>query len=590
MGTKRSVLNQTWKLKNYDESLARALHQRLGVSEIVSRLLAIKNIQLEEAENYINPKIRNSMPNPYHLLDMEKGVDVIVDSIQNNKKIVVFGDYDVDGATSSALVKRFFNIINVNCDIYIPDRILEGYGPNVEAMQKLARMGYNTVVTVDCGTVSFEPITEAVKLGMDVVVTDHHLGVHELPQAKAVINPNRLDETTDLKHIAGVGVAFMLCVALNQKLREIGYYTENNIPEPNLMDLMDLVALGTVCDVVPLTGLNRSFVTQGLKVMQKRQNLGIRCLADVAKVQGVLEAYHLGYVIGPRINAGGRVGKASLGARILATRDEFEAQNIAKELEVFNIERKAIEKAVLNDALNQVESCDAIKNSPVLFVKGYEWHPGVIGIVASRVKDAYNRPVAVISIDNETGRAKASCRSIHGVDFGAHITEAKLNDLLVEGGGHKMAGGFTVENEKIDDLYRYFCDRMEEAVKLATEERVLEIDAMLDVQGVTRGLVEEIEKLGPYGAGNHKPLIAIKDAIVVESKYVGQDKQHIRTIISTKTTSGLRGRLAVMSFNSRGTLMEPLLTTPGTEISVAGEVSLNNGYLGFVVRDLAYLG
>lgn len=582
---KPSILKYNWKLKTINESLALALHQRLGVSEIVARLLATKNIQAHEAEDYINPRIRSLMPDPHHLLDMEIGVNVIADAIQNNKKIVIFGDYDVDGATSSALMKHFFRKIGIHTDIYIPDRILEGYGPNVQAMQKLAKMGYNTIITVDCGTVSFEPIAEAVKLGMEVVVTDHHLGTHKLPEAKAIINPNRLDETTELKNLAGVGVCFMFCVALNQKLRKIGYYKNKEIAEPNLLELSDLVALGTVCDVVPLTGLNRALVTQGLKIMQKRQNIGIRSLSDIAKIQGLTEAYHLGYVIGPRINAGGRVGKASLGARILATQDEYEARNIAKELEVFNNERKAIEKAVLDEAINYVESYDKIKESPVLFVQGQDWHPGVIGIVASRIKDKYNKPVAVISLDKETNTAKASCRSIHGVDFGANITQAKMNELLVEGGGHKMAGGFTVELDKIDELHSYFCSQMEKDVIVATKDKILEIDAVTSVEGITKELVQEINKLGPYGAGNHKPVIAIKDAIVIESKYIGQEKQHIRSVIATKTPSGLLGRLGIVSFNSRGTELESILTSPGTELSIAGEVSLNNGYLGFIVRD-----
>ncbi|MFT6259329.1 MAG: single-stranded-DNA-specific exonuclease, partial [Rickettsiales bacterium] len=415
----QSILKKTYQPTPVDERLALAIHQRLGVALSVARVLAGKNLidsgdsDFSQIENFLNPTIKSSLPNPFDLLDMDKAVEKIISTIKDNKKITVFGDYDVDGATSSALLKRFFASIGVDIGIYIPDRALEGYGPNVDALLNLKKQGTDLVITVDCGTVSFAPLEAAKKVGLDVIVIDHHIGAFEKPEAIAIINPNRLDEKFPDKHLAAVGVSFLLAVAVNKELRESGFYTQNNLSQPNLLNLLDLVALGTVCDVMSITGVNRAFVSAGLKIMKNRSNIGIRALFDAANLDEEPSSYHLGFVLGPRINAGGRVGKSDLGARLLSSNNEDEVKKIAEELNIHNSRRKDIEVNILLEAKELTEKRD----DAVLIASSKEWHQGVIGIVASRIKDLHGKPTAILAIKDGIG--KASCRSISGVDFGS---------------------------------------------------------------------------------------------------------------------------------------------------------------------------
>ncbi len=454
---KPSILGLNWQQKTFDERHATSIYQRFGLSEVLSNLLSAREISLDEIENFLEPKIKTALPNPFELGDMDKAVAHVIEAIHQKKKITIFADYDVDGATSAATLKRFFREVGIEVGIYIPDRVLEGYGPNSQALLNLKKSGTDLVITVDCGTVAFKPLEDAAAVGLDIIVIDHHLGVLEKPQSIAVINPNLLDEKFPHKNLCAAGVSFLFAVAINKKLREENFYEQRK--EPNLLGLLDLVALGTVCDVMSLTGLNRAFVTAGLKILKTRKNLGLRTICDLAGLDEEPTAYHLGFVIGPRINAGGRIGKSDLGARLLSSEDEEEVKAIAEQLEIFNKQRKDVEVQVLDEAVKALESgAGGFKTTdPIIFAVSKNWHQGVIGIVASRLKDLYHKPVAVIAIDDEGKKGKASCRSISGIDFGGEILKARFADLLIEGGGHAMAGGFSVLPEKISELHQFFC-------------------------------------------------------------------------------------------------------------------------------------
>ncbi len=573
---KLSILGKNWQEKIIDERKLLTLQQKYDLNEALARLICIKNIEFDEVEDFLNPSIKTSLPNPFDLLDMDLAVKHIIAAVKNNKKITIFADYDVDGATSSAILKRFFASIGVNADIYVPDRILEGYGPNAKALLDLKKKGTDLVITVDCGTVAFEPLEKAHEAGLDIIVIDHHIGVVEKPKALAVINPNRIDEKFPHKNICGAAVSFLVAVAVNKTLREDGFY--ENKKEPNLMGLLDLVALGTVCDVMPLTGLNRAFVAQGLKVLKQRKNAGIRALFDVANLDEEPTAYHLGFVLGPRINAGGRVGKSDLGANLLSSDDEIFAAKVAEKLNQFNTERKDIEVEVLNQAISQLE--DTILqysiDDNVLFAVGDGWHPGVIGIVASRLKDKYGKPVAVIALDKKKG--KASCRSIKGVDFGGAILNARMEGLLIEGGGHAMAGGFSVDEKKIPDLHKFFNELLAGDVAESVAGQVFEYDIVLDLQSVNLELIKSLQKLEPYGTGNHKPKFLIRDLRKMNAKLIGADQSHISCQFSSLSKVGFDGFLSAVAFRSVDTGLAEILLDPNFKkpINVIGDLSINS--------------
>jgi single-stranded-DNA-specific exonuclease len=589
--TYQSILKKTYQKSFCDSRKALAIAQQFSVSPALANLLAGRDDQefsFAEIENFLNPTIKASLPDPFELLDMKVAVEKIISVIESGKKITVFGDYDVDGATSSALLKRFFAAIGVEINIYIPDRILEGYGPNVEALLNLKKGGTDLVITVDCGTVSFEPLQAARDAGLDVIVIDHHIGAFEKPAAIAVVNPNRLDENFEHKNLAAVGVSFLLAVAVNKALRDIGFYQKNNLAEPNLLSLLDLVALGTVCDVMTLEGVNRAFVAQGLKIMKSRGNIGIRALCDVANLDEEPSSYHLGFVIGPRINAGGRVGKADLGARLLSTNDEKEAKEIAAELNIYNNQRKDIEVGILEEAKNSLEQTQ--QNNSVLLVASDKWHQGVVGIVASRIKDLYNKPTAIIAIQNGVG--KASCRSISGVDFGAAIIKAKLQGLLIAGGGHKMAAGFSVEENKIADLQKFLDEELSEAVAISSQNKIIEIADILDINSANINLAKELSSLEPFGVGNAKPRFLIKDLQIVEAKIVGANEKHIRCVFSAKTLAGWNGRITGFAFNAMDSALGEVLISKNKAkpIAIIGQININswmgNESLQVTVEDL----
>lgn len=512
--------------KQSDERIVKTIMQQYSLPELFAHLLALRGINSQNIDNFLNPKIKNLMPDPNHLKDMAEAAKNIANFVVSGKKIAIFGDYDVDGATSSSLLKLFLMQAGIDdVMIYIPDRILEGYGPNKDALISLYEQGYELVITVDCGTVAFEPLKAASERGLNIIVIDHHLGIYEKPDAIAIVNPNRFDETTELKNLAAVGVSFLLAISINRYLRENGWYESRN--EPNLLQLLDLVALGTVCDMMQLTGLNRAFVKQGLKIMAERKNLGLATLADIAGVNERPNSFHLGFLIGPRINAGGRVGDSSLGARLLTSQDEIEVMEIAQKLDKYNQERKAIESLVVDEAIAQVESTGT-EGKELIFASGTNWHPGVIGIVASKLKERFNLPVAVLSISN--GVAKASARSIDGIDFGKAISNAVAKGLLMAGGGHAMAAGFTVQEEKIEALYHFLSAHFaDNKSSLPVEEMA---DATITIAAINQELIEFLRNLEPYGNGNPEPLFLIKNAVIINPKILNGG--HINFIMQDK--------------------------------------------------------
>ena len=567
-----SLLGARWEVLEPSQKDILTIVQQQQVSEMVARLLLNRKVMPENAAAFLNPSIKDSLPDPFHLLDMEKAAERIARAILNKEKIAIFGDYDVDGATSSALLLRFLRMCGVEAMVYIPDRLLEGYGLNTDALVNLRKENkIDVVVTVDCGTVSFEPIEAANKVGLEVIVVDHHISTEELPKALAVINPNRVDEKSPHRNLAAVGVAFLLAVAIRSKLRAQKYFA-GNIKEPDLLKLRDLVALGTVCDVMTLTGLNRVYVSRGVEILRQRTNKGLAALADVAGINTPPDVYHLGYILGPRINAGGRVGKSDLGCRLLATEDANEAITIAKELDKLNRERQAIELQVTEEAFLQAEK-KAAENS-IIIVSSAGWHPGVIGIVASRIKEKFNKPVAVVAIENGIG--KASVRSISGVDIGAAITAAKQSDILVNGGGHPMAAGFTIEEGKLAELENFLNQRIKKDVDANSGITVMKLDGVLPAHAVSVDLAKSLQRAAPFGMGNREPKFVIKDAMIIESRIVGED--HVSCIIGDGgATADKRTRIKAIAFRQAGTrLGKELLAGYGKKLHLAAKIKLDN--------------
>jgi single-stranded-DNA-specific exonuclease len=570
LGIERSLTGRRWAERLADERIALAMAQRHGRPDAICRLLAAREVDLEGVPDFLEPTLRKFLPDPSHLKDMDLAVERLVRAVQQGERIVVFGDYDVDGATSSALLLRFFRAIGGNIGVYIPDRRKEGYGPNAPALLKLREEGASVVVTVDCGVTAYEPLTEARKAGLDVVVIDHHQAELALPEAFAVVDPNRIDDQSPHKQLAAVGVAFLLCVGINRALRAAGWYGDAR-PEPDLRQWLDLVALGTVADVVPLTGVNRALVRQGLAVMQQRRNPGLAALADVARLREPPGAYHLGFMLGPRVNAGGRVGQADLGARLLASDDVHEVGALAIRLDEFNAERRAIEREVLDQAIARIEGLygpDRKGLPAALVVESEGWHIGVIGIVASRLVERYGRPAFVIGMDGEVG--KGSGRSVRGVDLGAAVLAARQSGLLINGGGHAMAAGLTVAREQLPHLIRFLDERLAPQLGAAPAVRELGIDAALAPGAATQELVNMIERAGPFGAGNALPRFALTGVRVDYAQPVGEG--HVRcTLVGHQ-----RGRIEAIAFRAGQSELGRALLDPAKPIlHVAGALRLD---------------
>lgn len=559
-GVERSAKGARWIGRAADDRLALALSQRHALPEIVARVLAARGVGLDDAPAFLNPTLRALLPDPSVLRDMDRAAARIARAVTAGEGIAVFGDYDVDGATSTALMVRYLRALGIEPQIHIPDRIAEGYGPNAQALEKLRAGGAGLVVTVDCGTTAFDALEGAA--GLDVVVIDHHTAEPRLPKVAAVVNPNRLDQDPGLGQLAACGVTFLALVALNRALRKLGVFA--NRTEPDLLALLDLVALGTICDVVPLTGLNRALVGQGLKVMAQRRNTGLAALADVARVTETVDAYHAGYILGPRINAGGRIGRADLGARLLATEDKAEAARIAALLDEHNVDRKTVEAEVMAAAIGQVEAAEA---GPVILVAGEGWHPGVVGIVAGRLRERYGRPSCVVGF--EGGIGKASGRSVPGVDLGAAVIAARQAGLLLSGGGHRMAAGFTVRQERLAELRTYLAEHIDGQVDEPMVPLV-ELDGTLVVEAATVELAETLSCLGPFGAGNPEPRFALPRVRVVAASVVGSGGHVACTLVGPDG-----GRLRAIAFRCADQPVGQALLRRDALLHVAGTLRID---------------
>jgi len=505
LGVEHSARGFRWieRLDPRRTLVATSISQANGLPELLGRVLAARGAEPHTATRYLDPSLRTLLPDPSRLRDMEKAAARFAAAIKANEKVAVFGDYDVDGAASVALIERFLRAHGLSVATYIPDRLTEGYGPSPEALVGLAEDGARLILTVDCGTTSEAAIAAANKAGAEIIVIDHHQADDALPPAYAVLNPNRQDDLSGQGHLAAAGVVFLFLVATTRALRREGFY--QSLPEPDLLGLLDLVALATVCDVVPLKDANRAFVAKGLRVLRARQNQGLRALADAARIDEAPTCYTLGFILGPRINAGGRVGASSLGARLLASDDEIEARGIAAKLEALNAERKAIEERMLEEAFASAEvALDADAARPLLFLAAEGWHKGLLGLIAGRVAERFRLPTFVLSLDSD-GFATGSARSIASVDLGAAVRAAVHEKLLVKGGGHAMAAGFKLERRKHDALIAFLIERLATPVALASTVRQLAIDGALSAGGASRELMDLLDRAGPYGPGHPEP-------------------------------------------------------------------------------------
>ena len=521
LGVKQSLNGQSWQWRGGAMELNANLEHNL-----LAQLLLTRGVAPEDIARHANPTMREFLPDPSEFRDMEAAAERIAQAVLGQEKVTIYGDYDVDGATSAALLVQLLRELELDAEYYIPDRLLEGYGPSGEALVKLAESGSSLIVTVDCGAMAHEALAQAHDAGVDVIVVDHHKCSPELPRAAALVNPNRLDENDIAAahgHLAAVGVAFLLAIALVRTLRVQGYFEQRD--EPNLMGLLDLVALGTVADVAALHGLNRAFVTQGLKVMAKRERIGMAALIDASRLNRAPKSSDLGFALGPRINAGGRVGESTLGVRLLTTEDPEEARAIAQQLSDLNEDRRAIEREVQAAAEAMMAGQD---NRAVLTLSGKGWHPGVIGIVAGRIKEKSGKPAIVIALDEADGTGKGSGRSISGVDLGAAIIAAREEGLLVAGGGHAMAAGLTVEKPKLNAFADFLDARLGKDVSRARSNQAMTLDLSVSAGGLTTALVETLEEAGPYGVGWPAPRVAVGPVRIVKADIVGQD--HVRII------------------------------------------------------------
>jgi single-stranded-DNA-specific exonuclease len=571
LGVRRSATGLAWqhRLNERQENIALAIAQGHGVSDIVARVLAGRDVRPDDAERFLDPTIRDLMPDPLTLTDMDKAGDRIARAILRRERVAIFGDYDVDGACASALMKRFLDHFGIASEIYIPDRIFEGYGPNPEAMRDLVGRGATLIVTVDCGTNSAASIDAANALRTDVVVLDHHQVGGPLPLAHAIVNPNREDDLSGQGHLCAAGVVFMTLVQVSRVLRNTPGFAD---PLPDLLTMLDLVALATVCDVVPLTGLNRAYVVKGLLAARKMTNPGIATLARVSRIGEPLNPYHFGFMIGPRINAGGRIGDAALGSRLLSMDDPVEAAKIAETLDRLNAERQAMEQTMLAEAKAEADAELAGGQGPAVLVTANEkWHPGIVGLLASRLKDHARRPAFAIAF-NSTGIGSGSGRSIPGFDLGRMVREAVDAGLLVKGGGHAMAAGITVERAKLGDLRAFFEQRAGEQVFELRDAEHLKIDAAVSADGATLKLIEELEKAGPFGSGHPQPVLVLPRHRVADARAVGSGG-HLR--VELRSEAG--GRISAMAFRAAESDLGMFLSANrGQLVHVAGTLSANH--------------
>ncbi|MEM9670011.1 MAG: single-stranded-DNA-specific exonuclease RecJ [Pseudomonadota bacterium] len=563
-----SLGGRHWALKPYDEALARQLSAKLSGDDLLGRLLAGRGISPENVDSFLAPTLREFFPDPSSFADMETAAEITLDAIMDGRKVTVFADYDVDGGTASAILTRYFRAWDRELGLYVPNRLTEGYGPSPEAFQKLKSSSQDLVITVDCGAAARDALEEAERIGLPVIVLDHHLMQGQIPPSAALVNPNRPDCPSGAGHLAGAGVAYVFVAALNRLARERGVTPESGTL-PDLIECLDLCALGTLCDMVPLKDVNRAFAIQGLKVMARGGNCGLRALADVSGIGEISSVYHATFVLGPRLNAGGRIGDPVLAARLLATDDRGEAISIAERLHAINDERKAIEAAILEQASMQAERMLAERaDMPVIIASGEGWHPGVIGIVAGRLKDRFHLPSIVIGWGDGLGPiAKGSARSVRGVNIGEAIAEAAREGLLMSGGGHAMAGGLSVAPDGIDRFAEWMSARFSNVREGLTEARALSIDAVLAAGSASLDIYDTISKIGPFGAEAPEPVFAMANVEIVHARAIGEN--HLKFTVEDQT-----GQVECLAWRARDTALGDAIMARG-RLHLAGRLRLN---------------
>jgi single-stranded-DNA-specific exonuclease len=579
LGVSRSIRGRKWTYR-YDPEILESYSMETGLPLLQAALLSGRDVKPGDVEVFLSPTLKNSLPNPSDLTDANKAAGLILDYIADGKRITLFSDYDVDGGTSAAQLIRWGRAIGYEFGLYVPDRVKEGYGPSVEAFDQLKSESVDLVITLDCGAAAHQALEHAHDINMPVIVIDHHLMDHAPPPALALVNPNRSDDTSGQGHLAAAGVTFMLLVALHREARKRGMS-----PQIDLKSLLGLTALGTICDVVPLRGVNRAIVRQGLKVLSANQNIGIRALADVASADPPFTTYHAGFVLGPRINAGGRIGRSDMGAELLSTENAQTAYAHAAELDRVNQERRMMQDRIIAEAL---EAAQLLAEAPVIIVAMADWHPGIIGIVAGRLKDRFRKPSIVIGIDMDAtpSVAKGSGRSISGVDLGGALSAAKAEGLLLSGGGHEMAGGLTMDPDKIDGFRQFMISRLAADVETALENDSTKLDFVLSLSAVSEDLMQVLETVGPYGAGNAQPVFAFSDVSVSFAKRTKGD--HVRFTL----TDGEGGSISGICFRAgESGLDEALLIAGSKRFHALGQLRPNvwqgRTRIDFHLQDLA---
>ena len=578
-----SVSGKNWISKEFNSDDINFFKTNYFLDEIVAKLLSIRKIKKEEIKSFLNPSIKNILPNPFVLKDMDKAIERTISGIIKKEKVGIFGDYDVDGATSTAILGQYFKILNIDYEIYIPDRKNEGFGPNEKAFSEFINHGVNLIFTVDCGTLSFAPMNFAKNKNTDVIILDHHQSEIKLPSAHSIVNPNRFDDRSELNYLCAAGVCFLFLIALNKKLRDQNWFKLNSILEPDLINILDLVSLGTVCDVVPLVGLNRAIVHQGLKVLKKKNNLGLKTLIEINNVESNITTYHLGYVLGPRINAGGRVGKSTHGANLLLNSSPQETFKIASELNNYNKERQVLESELLSKILNTNFKTNS---EPVIVLHGENWHEGIIGIIAARIKEKYNKPTIVISVT--AGVGKGSARSIYGFDIGSAVIGAVQNEILVKGGGHKMAAGFTINMNQLEKFKEFLFKKFMSININLVEKKNYYFDSEIAPSAVNINFLEKVNLLAPFGSGNIEPRFTINNLKVLNSKIVGE--KHIKSVLLGSDSTVIK----TISFNSIETELGAYLLKKNTKnFNIAGKLSLNEWRgqknVEFIIDDISVI-
>jgi len=571
LGVERSLTGRAWRERLDERGSARALAiaQRYGVDELLARIIAGRDVDVDQVDNFLDPTIKRLMPDPYTLTDMEAAATRIADGITRGESIAIFGDYDVDSATASALLSRYLRHCGLDPIIHIPDRIFEGYGPNVDAIRSFAERGVKLLVSVDCGVTSPEPLAEAKRRGVETVVIDHHQGDEKLPEAVAIVDPNRPDDLSGLGHLAAVGLVFLTLVAVARELRRRNFWSDLR-PEPDLLSLLHLVALGTVADVVPLHGLNRAFVAKGLIALRRREHPGTTALMDVASLSGPPEPWHLGFLLGPRINAGGRIGRADLGVRLLLEEDPGEAARIASELDRLNRERQQIEQATVAQA--EAEALAALgleEKGAVIVTAAQSWHPGVVGLVAARLKERFGRPAFAIALEPGAS-GTGSGRSIIGVDLGRAVRRAVQEGLLLKGGGHAMAAGVTLKKDLLVKFRAFMEETLAGSVEAARRDSALLFDGAVSAGAFNFSLADLVSRAGPFGAGNPEPLLALPAHTLAHADPVGDG--HIRA----RFRSGDGKFVNAIAFRAMGQpLGRTLLENRGQALHAAGHIAMD---------------